>query len=319
MLEHKVSVLIPTYNASPFLEATLLSVVTQIRHTDEIIIIDDHSDDGSLELAKEVLKHNHPNHIAEKNLNKGACSARNRALELSTGTLIQWLDADDILGKGKIDNQRQRLQKDTACIAVAPFIPFAGTIESGIIQDNRTWPAKGEMSAASWLSKAFMTIPACWLGHRTVFEAAGPWNTLLKINQDGEYFTRVLAQAETVLFDPNIEVFYRRNLSNSVSQFSADKAESLYLSIASIHQTALGLEDSFRMRQMVANRYQHAIYSAYPHFPEGQTKAQNQLKTLPPPTISNPNALSPLSQIISQVFGWKTLTRLRLLRKELFK
>lgn len=71
------------------------------------------------------------------------------------------------------------------------------------------------------------------------------------------------------------------------------------------------------MRQMVANKHQHAIYTAFPHCPEGMAKAKNELKTLPKPTISNPNAISSISKSFATIFGWRSLTRLRMLKAQL--
>lgn len=173
------------------------------------------------------------------------------------------------------------------------------------------------MTGADWLASGKMTIPACWLASKHLFAEAGPWDTQLKVNQDGEYFARVLAKAKSVYFKPEVNVWYRRGVSGSVSQFTDEKAESLFASEESILKTALALEDSHRMRQMVANRYQHAIYTAYPHCPDGIAKAKTALRSLPKPTISNPNAVSLLSKVIAAVFGWRTLTRLRLLRNNL--
>jgi hypothetical protein len=173
------------------------------------------------------------------------------------------------------------------------------------------------MTGADWLASGKMTIPACWLASKQLFAEAGPWDTQLNVNQDGEYFARVLAKAKSVYFKPEVNVWYRRGVNGSVSQFTAEKAESLFASVDSIHRTALALEDSNRMLQMVANRYQHAIYTAYPHFPDGIAKAQEKLQSLPTPTISNPNAVSPLSRFVSTTMGWKTLTQARLLRARL--
>ena len=78
---------------------------------------------------------------------------------------------------------------------------------------------------------------------------------------------------------------------------------------------ALALEDSPRMQQMVSNRYQIFIYTAYPTRPDLIRQAADRLRALPPPTISNPNAVSPISRAISATLGWKALTQLRRLRK----
>lgn len=313
----RISVLIPCYNAASFIEATLESVLANLELEDEVILVDDHSEDDSMKSARRWLEDKGVKNTVVLNPDKGACSARNHAFELSSGELIQWLDADDILAAGKIKQQKQHIKENLSTLVVSPFRPFTGDPVTGIISDGREWAVSSILTPSDWMASGQMTIPACWLGHRTVFENAGPWDNRLHVNQDGEYFARALAAADSVHYESGTEVYYRKGVSGSVSQFTADKAESLYKSVESIHRTALSLEDSTRMRQMVANLYQHAIYTAYPHCSPGQELAESQLQLLPTPDIQNPNAISPLSKAFTRVFGWKALTRARMLRNRL--
>ena len=78
---------------------------------------------------------------------------------------------------------------------------------------------------------------------------------------------------------------------------------------------ALALEESTRMQQMVSNRYQTFIYTAYPTRPDLIQQATDRLRDLPSPTISNPNAVSPIRRAISATLGWKALTQLRRFRQ----
>ena len=308
------SILIPCFNAANFITSTLASVVKNITNEDEIVIVDDHSQDLSFEIARQFLSDKGVNYQLVLNPNRGGCSARNHALFLARGEWVQWLDADDILGSGKIMKHRMKLQKHRKSIVICPFIPFIDTPLTGTIKENRNWDCSEIMSNADWLASERMTIPACWMGRKELFEKAGPWNTHLKVNQDGEYFARVLSEAEFVIFDAEVSVWYRRGVSESVSHFTPEKAESLFSSIDSIRDIALALEDSPRMRQMLANKYQYAIYTAYPHSPELISAAQKKLKSLPKPTIDNPNAVSAISKVFSKTFGWRALTQARMIR-----
>lgn len=308
-----VSIIIPCYNASAFLRQTLASVIENMAPQDEVVVVDDHSEDDSEQKAKHILQAAGVQHTVQRNPTKGACAARNHAMALAKGSLIQWLDADDILGQHKIAKQRRHLKGGSNTLVVSPFQSFVGEPRSGALQDHRDWFCPSNDTPLGWLASGKMTIPACWLGHRSVFEAAGPWDTSLHVNQDGEYFARALVAAERLHFEPDAQVWYRRGVSGSVSSFTPAKADSLFRSIASIQKTAQSIEDSPRMRQMLANKYQHAIYTAYPHCPEGMDKAKKALQALPKPTISNPNAVSFLSKGFAFVFGWKSLTRLRML------
>ena len=85
----KVSILIPVFNASRTLQATLESCIVQGSDVvEEIILVDDHSDDYSKQVF-EAIQHDHPEFNWKWALNpkKGACSARNHAFELSKGAL----------------------------------------------------------------------------------------------------------------------------------------------------------------------------------------------------------------------------------------
>lgn len=312
-----VSVLIPCHNAAGFVEDTLKSVLQNLLPEDEVIVVDDHSHDNSARIAEQVLSSGHVRYTVTESLETGACAARNHAFHISTGELIQWLDADDILGPDKISIQRRFLDESENSLVVSPFYSFIADPLNGVIDEHRDWTCPTNLSPSDWLASERMTIPACWLGHREVFNIGGPWNTELKVNQDGEYFTRALAASKELRFEPNTWAFYRRSVEGSVSRFTPSKAESLFQSIRSIHKTALELEDSHRMRQMVANKYQHAIYTAYPYFPAGIQSAKHNLRKLPKPTVSNPNIISTTSRAIAALFGWKGLEHMRLLKSKL--
>ena len=314
----KVSILIPVFNASRTLQTTLESCVVQGNDiVQEIILVDDHSDDDSKQVF-DAVQQNHPEFHWKWALNpkKGACSARNHAFELSTAPFIQWLDADDILGPKKVEGQLKKLQHSQRNIIACPFRPFADNPNSGLLHDPRCWGLEPESSPADWMVVDPMCIPACWLMSRSIAEKAGLWDDSLLVNQDGEYFARVIASSHRVLFQDDVEVFYRRE-GGGVSKFSPEKADSLYRSVESMAKTAFGIEDSNRMRQMISNRWQHFIYTTYPHAPELLSKAQSKLQHLPTPTLSNPNAVSLLSKIFCALFGWKALTRTRDYRNHL--
>lgn len=316
----KASILIPAYNAAQNLEATLLSCVDQGADVvQEIIVVDDHSEDDSKAVFNRVATA-HPE-FAWKwaiNPNKGACSARNHALSISTGECTQWLDSDDLLGTNKILNALKSLEDNPDQLVACPWRPFINELKTGLLPDFVDWVTIPDFSTpADWIARDTYMGLHCYFGHRNLFEQAGPWDESLAINQDGEYLTRVVAGSSGVLFTKESQVYYRRSSSNSVSKFSPEKAISLFRSTESMAQTGLAVEDSKRMQQMISNRWQHFIYTAYPHAPELLSKAQSKLQHLPTPTLSNPNAVSLLSKTFCALFGWKALTRAREYRDHL--
>jgi len=93
-----ISVLIPVYNGEKFIERCILSVINQSYDNVEILVINDGSIDGTLEIV-ESLKREHPTKrlIVVSTVNKGLIAARKLAIETCSGGYFTFLDADDTL------------------------------------------------------------------------------------------------------------------------------------------------------------------------------------------------------------------------------
>jgi glycosyltransferase involved in cell wall biosynthesis len=87
-----VSLVIPCFNAAPFLAAALESALAQTRRPDEIIVVDDGSTDGSAAIAATV---DGPVRVLPT-ANLGIAAARNTGIAASSGTVVAFLDADDL-------------------------------------------------------------------------------------------------------------------------------------------------------------------------------------------------------------------------------
>ncbi len=110
--EYKISVIIPCYNQGKFVDDAVDSVLKQTYQNFEIIIINDGSTD---EFTNNLLKnYNKPNTKVYHTQNQGLASTRNYGFELSTGDLIQFLDADDFLDRKKFEAQIKEFQEDTS-------------------------------------------------------------------------------------------------------------------------------------------------------------------------------------------------------------
>lgn len=104
----KFSIVIPLHNKAPFVCETLQSIVDQTEMPYELIIVDDKSTDGSLELVTRFLK-KVPEHFKSVQVeivaleeNRGVSYARNLGFSKTSGDIISFIDADDVYAPGLI-------------------------------------------------------------------------------------------------------------------------------------------------------------------------------------------------------------------------
>ena len=102
-----VSVIVPAYNAAPFLGEALDSVFAQGLPVLEVVVVDDGSTDGTAEVARRfgrgVRVLTQPR--------SGSGQARNVGLAETTGELVAFLDADDVWVREKMAPQNPSLEK----------------------------------------------------------------------------------------------------------------------------------------------------------------------------------------------------------------
>lgn len=90
----EISVIVPVYNAEPYLEKCLKSLLLQTYENLEIICVNDGSTDNSAKILEKYAALDRRIVVIEKE-NGGAASARNRGLEAATGDYVSFVDADD--------------------------------------------------------------------------------------------------------------------------------------------------------------------------------------------------------------------------------
>ncbi|MBW7881353.1 MAG: glycosyltransferase [Caldilineaceae bacterium] len=101
-----VSIVIPCHNGEAYIERAICSVLNQTYPAIEVVVIDDGSTDGSLNLIRSFGAHVR----WERGPNRGAPTARNRGLELARGEYIKFLDADDMLLPDCLERQVAQAQ-----------------------------------------------------------------------------------------------------------------------------------------------------------------------------------------------------------------
>lgn len=316
-----MSVLIGAYNAEPWIRQTVRSVLDQTYPNLEVVIVNDGSTDGTLAAAEAAASGTERDVTILTHENRGACATRNRAFGVSTGDLIQYLDADDLLHPGKIERQVRCLaEAGPRSVASGPWTRFQGAPPP----DLAAIPARSDWRdyepATDWLVQSWGgdgTIPPfSWLTPRDVAEAAGPWVEGLLRNQDGEYFARVLVASERIVFCEGAWGFYRRSGEGSVSRRRGERIlHSLFEATERCERALLGREDSEAHRRACAGLWQTFLFEAYPSVPDLARRAEQRIEALGgmyrTPGVSRP--LRPVRDLL----GWKAAVRLQRLYNRL--
>lgn len=110
MIPPKVSVIIPVFNNRTYLKRCVDSVTGQDYKNIELILVDDGSNDGSLEVCKK-LKNDDQRIILHSQANSGVSSARNAGIDIATGKYVTFVDSDDWLEKDAIRNMVEMIIK----------------------------------------------------------------------------------------------------------------------------------------------------------------------------------------------------------------
>ncbi|HDE2922046.1 TPA: glycosyltransferase family 2 protein [Klebsiella pneumoniae] len=94
----KISIIIPVYNVEKYIEECITSLLSQSYHNYEIIIVNDDTQDASIDKIRYLIDCNSNIKLVEKE-NGGLSSARNFGLKYATGEFITFVDSDDFIDK----------------------------------------------------------------------------------------------------------------------------------------------------------------------------------------------------------------------------
>lgn len=100
-----VSVIMPCYNMEKYVADSIASVVRQTYPHWELLIVDDASTDGTVEIAKNLCNNDDRIHFEVKAKHSGIADTRNQCIQMAQGRFLAFLDADDIWHPEKLETQ----------------------------------------------------------------------------------------------------------------------------------------------------------------------------------------------------------------------
>lgn len=208
-----VSIIMPVYQCAGFVEDAVESVLRQTYRHWELIMIDDCSDDGSLDIACNLMEKDSRIRLMRNGKNLGAAGARNHALKETRGLYIAMLDSDDIWEAEKLEHQLDFMRTES--------VPFSFTGYSRISASGKRLKEMRLLSNVSYrlmLKANFLCTSSVMydtrvLGHREFPD--------IRRRQDYGLWLQILKEINTARGLPERLVRYRvRRDSLSGSLFS---------------------------------------------------------------------------------------------------
>lgn len=234
-----VSIIIPTYNREWIIEDTLLSVISQTYTNWECIIVDDKSTDNTKDIVKKYTEKDNRFQFISKltSEEKGASVSRNIGIKHAKGKYIQFLDSDDLLANNKIEEQVKLLvNEDYKTIATCKWGCFVNASDPIVLQQNNE-VYKNFTSCLDYfnlIGKIGGFYPILnFLVSKELIDFSGYWNENLTMNDDGEFFFRIISNSNKIAFTNETYVLYRKsnNKNDNLSTLnSEEKANQLLYS-----------------------------------------------------------------------------------------
>lgn len=310
-----VSILIPCYNAAPYVGAALESALAQTWPNLEIIVVDDGSTDGSAAVCEKYV----PRGVRVfRQENEGAAAARNRAHSACSGQYILFLDADDQISQEHISSLVAAIAGAPRCVAMSQWDRFLSSpAEAGFPHRSDYRDASGvDWLVEAWSDARQMMQPGMFLMPRALLAEVGGWDGRLSLGDDFEFLARVLAISSGVRFAPSARLYYRSGVSGSISGQKGRKAvASAFLSSMLATQHLLDAEDSLRTRRACANILQSFEYTYYPEHADLRARMRARAAELGGADVSPEGP--PGFQQLRRAIGWRAARRVQHLAERL--
>lgn len=219
MSSPRVSVLVPAYKRVDTIVAAVRSALDQTLTDLEVIVVDDHSEDGTQEALATI---DDPRIVLlTHETNRGGNAARKTAIDASRGEYLAFLDADDLWMPTKLEAQVASLE------AAGPTAGLSYTwydlrYPDGRLETGRR-PEVAGLRAVELLQVNVIGTFSCVMVRREVIDVVGIPDPTLRACQDWEYYLRV-NEHYAIAPVPEVLVHYWRDDSdvNRISS-SADR------------------------------------------------------------------------------------------------
>ena len=192
------SVILPVYNAGAHLYTTIKSVLTQTERDLELILIDDGSTDNSLAIMLSLASEDQRIKLVAQS-NQGVSAARNLGLAQARGTLVAFIDSDDLWRADKLEMHRAFHQQQPELAASYAKIAFIDNdAADGYNAKTFSTVKAGTLSVDQIIAEN----PTCTMSNLVVAQQAiadvGGFLTEMSYAEDQEWIARIVSNGHLI-------------------------------------------------------------------------------------------------------------------------
>lgn len=207
-----VSVVIPMYNSSSYITPTIMSALNQTYKNIEVLVVDDCSNDNSVEVVNDLAKNDSRLRCVPQEKNGGAAVARNRGIKEAKGQYIAFLDSDDLWATDKIEKQLALMKEKNATFVYCAYdwVDEQGGLVKGKIK------IKEKVKYKDLLTKTLISTPTAIYDRNVIGDVEMP---LRRTGQDYAFWMVLLKQTDAYGIDEALVHVRRRQGSLSKNKF----------------------------------------------------------------------------------------------------
>jgi glycosyltransferase involved in cell wall biosynthesis len=209
-----VTVIMPCYNAAPFVEEAVMSVLDQSYPEVELVVVDDGSTDSSPDIVKHLVTA-YPSKVRLLHQNqRGPYVARNLGLTHASGEFVAFLDADDWWREDFLEKLHAALMKNSDAA-----LAYCGWQNTGL-EGGRGEPYVPPDYEQEDKTERFLRAASPWPIHaalvrRQAIDAIGGFQTYLPTCMDYDFWLRI-GMAHPIVLVPEVMAFYRHHQGGQI-------------------------------------------------------------------------------------------------------
>jgi glycosyltransferase involved in cell wall biosynthesis len=209
-----VSVVMPCYNSATYVREAITSALRQTHPHVEIIVVDDGSDDGSLDIIRQ-LADTHPGRLVQlQQKHRGPYPARNLGLQHARGDYVAFLDADDWWSEDFLEKLLSAMLREKADLS------YCGWQNTGNLATNDSPyipPAyENEDTVSAFLRGCPWPIHAA-LVRRSILNEVQGFSERCYTSMDYDIWLRILGKTRKITRVPEVLAYYRWHGSGQIS------------------------------------------------------------------------------------------------------